>query len=247
MKLLINGEGGEFCVGKLSKEQEDFVFNNAQEGESVDVDEFWEDNQIMGSPWYEFNDLAAINTVYANDKLSIKSESDEEICALGNFEIDLENNKKFVMLDNNTKVILGWDHVGANFDKGFNSLRIIDFRKENLDHFKHDQEEEAAPCLIGTKSREYGTFWELELPEDFDQNKLILIKASFKFQENMFLDFITNVIYDGKIIEQVPGDTVTKEVTHFVLECNNELDELLVNDINESDIIEFDYALEFYS
>ena len=31
MKLFISGKGGELCIGKLSEDQEDFVFSNAED------------------------------------------------------------------------------------------------------------------------------------------------------------------------------------------------------------------------
>ena len=63
MKLFISGKGGELCIGKLSEDQEDFVFSNAED-EEIEFDEFWEGNEIMNGAWFDFDDILHSNSVY---------------------------------------------------------------------------------------------------------------------------------------------------------------------------------------
>ena len=49
---------------------------------------------------------------------------------------------------------------------------------------------------------------------------------------------ITNLIYEGKVLEINLGDSETRELKHFVMECNYDLDE-------DDENVGFDYALEF--
>ena len=39
------GRGGEFCIGKLNKEQTNFIFKNA-ENEDYDLEGFWEEMKL---------------------------------------------------------------------------------------------------------------------------------------------------------------------------------------------------------
>ncbi len=122
------GRGGEFCIGKLTEEQTDFVFENG-ENEEYDLDSFWEDNEIMeNKPWYDFDEIARHNTTQLKNVLLMKRANKEkgimgefyEITtdeALDRFEIDLENDDRFEYLKEENKIILGWNKTGANFDK----------------------------------------------------------------------------------------------------------------------------------
>ena len=242
MKLFISGKGGELCIGKLSEDQEDFVFSNAED-EEIEFDEFWEGNEIMNGAWFDFDDILHSNSVYMDDDLSIKNETGQEFFAKGKFEIDIQDNDRFEMLDQNKKVILGWNKVSSSFnrvlfDKGFFTFKINDFSETTLKHFAGDDPEKWCTCLVGTESIEYGDFWEFEVPDDFDEEKLILITSKFYVQDDESINFVSTVVYDGKIIEKYcNGDTHIEKINHFVIECNYP-DE---GDGNMS----FDYALEF--
>ena len=68
------GRGGEFCVGKLNPAQSDFVFENA-ENEDYDLDNFWEENEIMDNkPWYDFDEIARHNTTQLKNILLMSKE-----------------------------------------------------------------------------------------------------------------------------------------------------------------------------
>ena len=241
MKLFISGKGGELCIGKLSEDQEDFVFSNAED-EEIEFDEFWEGNEIMNGAWFDFDDILHSNSVYMDDDLSIKNETGHEFFAKGKFEIDIQDNDRFEMLDQNKKVILGWNKVSSSFnrvlfDKGFFTFKIDDFSEAIIKHFIGDEPERCS-CLIGTESIEYGDFWEFEVPDDFDEEKLILITSKFHVQDEESINFLSTVIYDGKIIEKYcKGDTNIKNINHFVMECNYPED--------GKGKMSFDYALEF--
>ena len=79
------GRGGEFCIGKLNKEQTGFVFKNA-ENEDYDLEEFFEDNEIMNNKsWDGFDEVARLNTtelkkcyVEGVSCLLLKSREDKE-------------------------------------------------------------------------------------------------------------------------------------------------------------------------
>ncbi len=233
------GRGGEFCIGKLTTEQADFVFENG-ENEEYDLDEFWEDNEIMDNkPWYDFDEIARHNTTQLKNVLLVQKGGEEEMFkitteeALSRFEIDLENDDRFEYLEEENKVILGWNKTGANFDKGFHTLKKKDFSEENIKFFNGE-----SPCLIGTQSFERGDMWSIEVPDDFDINKLIPIAVDFHIQDDEKISLITNLIYEGKVLEINLGDTETRELKHFVMECNYDPDE-------DDENIGFDYALEF--
>ena len=238
------GRGGEFCIGKLTEEQTDFVFENG-ENEEYDLDSFWEDNEIMeNKPWYDFDEIARHNTTQLKNVLLMKRANKEkgvmgefyEITtdeALDRFEIDLENDDRFEYLKEENKIILGWNKTGANFDKGFHTLKAKDFSDETIKFFSGD-----SPCLIGTQSFERGDMWSIEVPDDFDLNKLIPIAVNFHTQDDEPISLITNIFYEGKLLEINLGDTETRELKHFVMECNYDHEE-------EDENIGFDYALEF--
>ena len=80
--------------------------------------------------------------------------------------------------------------------------------------------------------------WSIEVPDDFDINKLIPIAVDFHIQDDEKISLITNLIYEGKVLEINLGDTVTRELKHFVMECNYDPDE-------DDENVGFDYALEF--
>ena len=66
------GRGGEFCIGKLTKEQADFVFENG-ENEEYDLDGFWENNEIMANkPWYDFDEIARHNAAQLKNVLLVQ-------------------------------------------------------------------------------------------------------------------------------------------------------------------------------
>ena len=153
--------------------------------------------------------------------------------ALNRFEIDLENDDRFEYLKEKNKIILGWNKTGANFDKGFHTLKTKDFSDENIKFFSDE-----SPCLIGTQSLERGDMWSIEVPDDFDVNKLIPIAVDFHIQDDMKISLITNLFYEGNILEINLGDTETRELKHFVMECNYDPEE-------EANEVGFDYALEF--
>ena len=72
------GRGGEFCIGKLTEEQTDFVFENG-ENEEYDLDSFWEDNEIMeNKPWYDFDEIARHNTTQLKNVLLMKRANKEK-------------------------------------------------------------------------------------------------------------------------------------------------------------------------
>ena len=238
------GIGGEFCIGKLTEKQTDFVFENG-ENEEYDLDNFWEANEIMDNkPWYDFDEIARHNTTQLKNVLLMKKADIEKGIeadfykitndeALTRFEIDLENDDRFEYIKEKNKVILGWNKTGANFDKGFHTLLAKDFSDENIKFFSSD-----SPCLIGSQSYETGDMWSIEVPDEFDINKLIPISVDFHIQDDEKISLITNLIYDGIILEVKLGDTTTKELKHFVMECNYDPDE-------DDENVGFDYALEF--
>ena len=238
------GIGGEFCIGKLTSEQTDFVFENG-ENEDYDLESFWEDNEIMDNkPWYDFDEIARHNTTQLKNVLLMRRVDKEKGIegkfykitteeALTRFEIDLENDDRFEYSKEKNKVILGWNKTGANFDKGFHTLRTKDFSDENIKFFSSD-----SPCLIGTQSFETGDMWSIEVPDDFDINKLIPISVDFHIQDDEKISLITNLIYEGQVLEQTLGDTETRELKHFVMECNYDQEE-------GHEEVGFDYALEF--
>ena len=246
------GRGGVFSIGKLNKEQTDFVFKNA-ENKDFDLEGFWEGNEIMDNKsWNDFNEVARLNTtelkycfVEGVRSLLLMSRGDKdkgiektfyEIFskdALSRFEIDLENDDRFEYLKEENKVIVGWNKTGAGFDKGFHTLRTKDFSDENINFFSGDD-----PCLIGTQSLEKGDMWSIDVPDDFDINKLIPIVVNFHIRDDRPIKLITNLIYEGNILEKKLGETTRSELKHFVMECNYKPED-------KDEKVGFDYALEF--
>lgn len=245
--MLLNcsrGRGGEFCVGRLTEKQEEYVFKNA-ENDDLGLDEFWEESEIMGNkPWHDFDDVARHNTTQclANVMLWTEGGNGQESYKLGRdqilarFELDLCDDDRFEYFKDQNRIVLGWNRTGANFDKGFHTLKANDFSKENIDFFSRD----GSPCLIGTQSLESGDFWNAEVPDDFDIDKLILIAVDFHIEDDEKISLITNAFYDGKALEINVGDTETRELKHFVMECNFDPD-----DEDSCEQVGFDYALEF--
>ena len=67
---------------------------------------------------------------------------------------------------------------------------------------------------------------------------MILITSKFHVQDEESINFLSTVIYDGKIIEKdCEGDTNIKNINHFVMECNYPE--------GGKGKMSFDYALEF--
>ncbi len=247
MKLFLSGDGGEFCIGKITDKQYTFIEQRIEKDldtndayVSSNNSNFWEGN-VLKKPWYEYDDVTHINTVYG-ENWWIGNQEGEMICDIyakdtGTFEIDLKNEDRLVFLDENKKVILGWNQIDTFYDKGFLTLKSKDFSSENIKHFLTNQDG-ITPCLIGTQSFERGDFFEFELPDNFEKRKLIIIITKFHFTENDFMSFVTNIFYDGKRIEMnFLGDTRTKDLLHFCLECNYN------PETNED--VDFDYSLEF--
>ena len=52
---------------------------------------------------------------------------------LGTFEIDYEDDNRLEFVDDNKKVILGWNNLDAHFDKGFHTFK----RKIFLRNFRN--------------------------------------------------------------------------------------------------------------
>ncbi len=250
MKLFVNGDGGEFCVGRINSKQADYIFGIVEKDDDnnhyvyMEEAEFWEGN-ILKNPWYEFEDIVHQNSVngqnwwISNEKGQNLASADSK--ETGMFEIDLNNDNRFEMFDDNRKCIIGWDHISAYFDKGFHTLKSKDFSNNNLEHFQGRGEfasrEHVAPCLVGTMSYERGYFWEIEVPSNFDKSKLIIISAKFHFTESHLYSFVTDIVYDGKILDkEFVGETNTKDLYHFLLECNIDKDD---------GEVDFDYALEW--
>ena len=63
-------------------------------------------------------------------------EIDEFTEGLGTFEIDYEDDNRLEFVDDNKKVILGWNNLNADFDKGFHTFKKKDFSKSTLEILK---------------------------------------------------------------------------------------------------------------
>ena len=251
MKLYLMGDGGEFCVGKINETQTKFIFENAKEDESgeyhvnMEESEFWE-GDIIAKPWNDLDDITHSNSAYG-DNWWISNENGDLITSVeknntGTFEIDLENDERFDLFEDNTKLIIGWNRINAPFEKGFHSLKSKDFSENTIKHFKCEgemwSEKDNTPCLVGTQSYERGEFYEFEVPDDFDIKKLILIIVKFHFVEDDYVSCVSNIIYDGLELEmEFIGDTRQKDLLHFVLECNYDQD--------DPKNVDFDWSLEF--
>ena len=247
MKLYLSGDGGEFCIGKITDKQYTFIEQKIEK--DLDTNDkyvssnksiFWEGN-VLDKPWDEYDDIAHCNSVHG-ENWWIGNQEGEMICdsyasETGTFEIDLENDDRLDFSDKNKKITLGWNQIDTFYDKGFQTLKSKDFSSDSLKHFLTNKDG-ITPCLIGTQSFERGDFFEFELPNNFEKSKLIIILTKFHFSKNDFISFVTNIFYDGERIEMnFLGDTRTKDLIHFCLECNYN------PEINGN--VDFDYSIEF--
>ena len=179
MKLYLMGDGGEFCVGKINETQTKFIFENAKEDESgeyhvnMEESEFWE-GDIIAKPWNDLDDITHSNSAYG-DNWWISNENGDLITSVeknntGTFEIDLENDDRFDLFEDNTKLIIGWNRINAPFEKGFHSLKSKDFSENTIKHFKCEgemwSEKDNTPCLVGTQSYERGECERCALTDD---------------------------------------------------------------------------------
>ena len=246
MKLFLSGDGGEFCIGKITDKQYTFIEQMIEKDPDTDdayvssnKSNFWEGN-ILEKPWNEYDDITHINSVYGQNWW-IGNQDGEMICDsyaedTGTFEIDFENDNRLEFLNANKKVILGWNQIDTFFDKGFYTLDSKDFSSENIKHF-FTNDDGITPCLLGTQSFERGDFFDFELPDDFEKRKLIIIIIKFHFTKKDYISFVTDIFYDGERIElNFLGDTRTKDLLHFCLECNF---------YSEIQKVDFDYSLEY--
>lgn len=246
MKVRINGDGGEFTIGQLTEKETDFIFKNVDNstGEmKIDPDDFWESDDLERQ-WFDISDVLHMNAPYGDGGWrimiteAVKGNCDDEIAnqdseGLGSFEIDYENDDKFEMSDNNSKVVIGVNHLDI-VPKGLLTEKGKDFDEEE----RKELTEEGKTCLM-VRSREKGDFWEFDLPDDFDISKLIVITVKVKFCESFYVPFIDTIIYDGKIIEtEFSGDTQIQERICNVIEMNYD---------EGSDQFSNDNALEFYT
>ena len=239
MKIDIYGQGGEFVLGGVDKKQVNYIYDklkNADEDggrKHIDNDVF-ETNEIP-LPWNEIDDITHMYGV-TPDRFYLSSENenfeniDIDTKGLGAFEIDYENDDRLEFIDDNKKVILGWNNLNSSFDKGFHTFKKKDFSERSLEILK-------GGVLVGTDSIEKGHFGEFQLPDDFDKSKLILIWTKFMFEKNETNHPNTNlsgIFYDGEEIEiEMTGDTITKEQYHFILESNV---------FDDDDEVSFDYT-----
>lgn len=238
-KIDIHGQGGEFTLGQVDGKQIQFIYEKLKNADDDDCrkhidDEVFETDDIS-LPWNEIDDITHMYGVNP-DRFYLDSEDEDfediniDTKGLGTFEIDYENDDRLEFFDDNKKVILGWDHLNAGFDKGFHTFKTKDFSETSLEIFKGGN-------LVGTESVEKGHFGTFELPDDFDKSKLILVWSKFKFEENEtnhHNTILSKIFYDGEEIEiEMVGDTTTKEQYHFILESNYEEGE---------DEVSFDYT-----
>ena len=185
MKIDIYGQGGEFVLGGVDKKQVNYIYDklkNADEDggrKHIDNDVF-ETNEIP-LPWNEIDDVTHMYGV-TPDRFYLSSENenfeniDVDTKGLGAFEIDYENDDRLEFIDDNKKVILGWNNLNSSFDKGFHTFKKKDFSERSLEILK-------GGVLVGTDSIEKGHFGEFQLPDDFDKSKLILIWTKFMFEK----------------------------------------------------------------
>lgn len=240
MKIDINGQGGEFTLGGVDKKQINFIYdklkNADDDGGRKHIDDTVFETDEIPSPWNEVDDITHMFGVNP-DRFYLSSEDENwgediniDTKGLGTFEIDYEDDDRLEFVDDNKKVILGWNNLNANFDKGFHTFKKKDFSEETLEILK-------GGSLVGTDSIEKGHFGEFELPDDFDKSKLILVWSKFKFEENESNHpniTLSKIYYDGEEIDiEMTGDTMTKEQYHFILESN-------VDD--DDDEVSFDYT-----
>lgn len=144
------------------------------------------------------------------------------------YEID----DRFEMTDDNSKIIIGINHLNFWGDKGLLTEKSNDFDK---DLFK-DLTKESVTCLM-TRSRETGDFFEFELSHDFNVKKLIVIILNIKFTEEFYVPSVDTIIYDGKIVEKdFLGETQIKERVHNIIEIDYAKD---TNQFHNESILEF--------
>lgn len=226
MKVRFNGDGGEFTIGQLTAKETDFIFKNVDNdtGEmKIEPDNFWESDDLPRT-WSDYDDVLHLNKPYGEENWELVNEDNEEIASastqgLGSFEIDYENDDKFEMSDDNTKIVIGCNHLNI-LDKGLLTEKGKDFQEELLDELS----EEGKHCLM-TTSLEKGDFLEFDLPDDFDISKLIVITVRIKFDEEQYLSFVDTVIYDGKIVEtDFTGDTQIKETVCTIIKIDYDKD-----------------------
>jgi hypothetical protein len=239
IKIDIYGQGGEFTLGQVDEKQIQFIYDKLKNtddggGRKHIEDDIFETDDIS-LPWSEIDNVTHMFGVNpASFYLNSKDENFEDINidtkGLGTFEIDYENDDRLEFVDDNKKVILGWDNLNAPFDKGFHTFKTKDFSETSLEIFK-------GGSLMGTEVVEKGHFGVFELPDDFDKSKLIFVWSKFKFEENETNHpntTLSKIFYDGEEIEiEVVGDTTTKEQYHFIIESNYE---------EGDDEVSFDYS-----
>tara|TARA_B100001057_G_C22835293_1_gene944991 strand:- start:274 stop:1011 length:738 start_codon:yes stop_codon:yes gene_type:complete len=233
MKIDINGNGGEFTVGGVDEKQIDFIYDKLKNAEETGDERKYIDDTVFETdeiplPWNDIDDITHMfgvnqESFYLTSEDENFEEIDEFTEGLGTFEIDYEDDDRLEFVDDNKKVILGWNNLDANFDKGFHTFKKKDFSESTLEILK-------GGSLVGTDSREKGHFGEFELPDDFDKSKLILVWSKFKFDEyesNHPNTILSKIYYDGKEIDiEMTGDTMGKEMYHFILESTVSDDEV---------------------
>ena len=239
IKIDIYGQGGEFTLGQVDKKQIQFIYdklkNADDDGGRKHIDDEVFETDDISLPWNEIDDITHMYGVNP-DRFYLDSEDENfediniDTKGLGTFEIDYENDDRLEFVDDNKKVILGWDNLDASFDKGFHTFKTKDFSETSLEIFK-------GGSLVGTDSIEKGHFGKFELPGDFDKSKLILVWSKFKFEENETNHpntILSKIFYDGEEIEIDDGeDTTTKEQYHFIIESSYE---------EGDDEVSFDYT-----
>lgn len=246
MRVNIYGQGGEFTLGGVNEKQVQFIYEKLKNshddrGRKHIDDNVFETDEIPLS-WNEIDDVTHIYGV-SPDQFSMNSLDknwDQDINidtkGLGTFEIDYAKDCRLEFEKENKRVILGWNNLGAGFDKGFNTLNKRDFSEKTLEILRRG-------VLVGTDTIEKGHFGEVELPDDFDKSKLILVWTKFRFVEDQ-MNFrnksLARIFYDGEEVEiDTVGETITKEQYHFILKSN-------VSDCH--DTVSFDYpGYEFTS
>ena len=231
IKINIKGQGGEFTLGGVNEKQINFIYDKLQNADDnhgrKHLDDVFETDELS-KPWNEIDQITHMFGVNP-DNFFLDSDDknfvniDIKTKGLGAFEIDYENDDRLEFVDDNKKVILGWNNLNSNFDKGFHTFKMKDFSKKTLEILKEGG-------LLGTDSIENGYFGEFSLPGDFDKSKLILVWSKFKFEEyevNQSNTILSKIFYDGEEVEMVmTGDTITKDKYHFIVESNVNKDEV---------------------
>ena len=234
--------GGEFTLGKLPSKQYKYVLSSQKKYDDANyVDNtFWE-SDILSLPWSEYDDILHLNGAYGTDWYITDNREniiiDSEDQALGKYSIDFENDDRLEFSDDNRKVTVGWNNINTGFSKGYMTLKKKDFSEGEIRCMTNNNNIPYA--MIGTLSFEKGSFFEIEVPDNFDKTKLIITIAKFRFVCNddiCPISYISNIIYDGEILDkEFLGDTDVKELKHFTLEPK-------ISGMN----VEFNYSSEFY-